>query len=359
MAQPRSFQFWSDDGGQQQLFHCVSRVVERRFAFGHAEKEFFASLLRRVESFSCVQVVTWTILDNHFHILLFVPPRPQLGYSEPEILQRVRALYSPEEVAALEELLEMVRRNAGGGQRGDVLVLRHLRRFEKRMYDLSQFLKTLKQRFTQWFNRRHEREGTLWESRFKSVLVEGDLGTSLKVAAYVDLNAVRAGLVDDPAQYRWCGYGEALSGAKAAARRGIGFVMERNGQRGEWRSAGRAYRCVMFGLGEEGAEEAEDGSRGRRGISSEEVRRAWESGGKLPVAYLLRCRVRYFTDGLAIGSEGFVEEYFSRKRGCFPEGRRKGARRMRGGDWGEMRTFRELQVRPVTCAPESGSEQSL
>ena len=46
-------------------------------------------------------------------------------------------------------------------------------RFTDRMYDLSEFVKTLKQRFTQSYNRRHGRKGTLWEERYKSILVEG------------------------------------------------------------------------------------------------------------------------------------------------------------------------------------------
>ena len=41
-----------------------------------------------------------------------------------------------------------------------------------RMWDLSGFMKLLKQRFTQWFNQKQGRKGTLWEERFKSVLVE-------------------------------------------------------------------------------------------------------------------------------------------------------------------------------------------
>ncbi len=79
------------------------------------------------------------------------------------------------------------------------------------MWDLSEFMKTLKQKFTSGFNRQQGREGTLWERRFKSVLVEGSWNCILKVAAYIDLNAVRAGLVDDPKDYRWCGYGEAVA----------------------------------------------------------------------------------------------------------------------------------------------------
>ena len=79
------------------------------------------------------------------------------------------------------------------------------------MLDLSQFMKLLKQRFSQWFNRVHDREGTLWEGRFRSTLVEGNSPALATVAAYIDLNPVRAGLVDDPKDYRWCGYAEAVA----------------------------------------------------------------------------------------------------------------------------------------------------
>jgi hypothetical protein len=58
------------------------------------------------------------------------------------------------------------------------------------------------------------RQGTLWEERFKSVLVEG-AGPALSVmAAYIDMNPVRAGLVSDPKDYRWCGNAAAVAGVK-------------------------------------------------------------------------------------------------------------------------------------------------
>ena len=87
--------------------------------------------------------------------------------------------------------------------------------FFRRMWDLSQFMKSLKQCFTRWYNAAHDCSGTLWEERFKSVLVED--GHAAKVmAAYIDLNAVRAGIVEDPKDYRWCGYAEAVAGRRRA-----------------------------------------------------------------------------------------------------------------------------------------------
>jgi hypothetical protein len=78
-------------------------------------------------------------------------------------------------------------------------------------------MKTFKQRATQSYNTRHGRKGTLWEERFKSILIQGHSGNALAtVAAYIDLNPVRARIVSDPKDYRFSGYGEAMAGSKKA-----------------------------------------------------------------------------------------------------------------------------------------------
>ena len=228
----------------------------------------------------------------------------------------------------------------GNARRAGGAVLERLReRYLKRMWDLSEFMKTLKQKFSRWFNRKHRRVGTLWESRFKSVLVEGSWSCLLKVAAYIDLNAVRAGLVADPKDYRWCGYGEAVSGNRQA-RRGLSATLSDLKPGATWRDVGPRYRKILFGIGEE--------TSVRAGISREQVAKVWAAGGKLTLPQLLRCRVRYLTDGLAIGSAGFIQRVFASTREAFSAGRQTGARRMVGGDWGELRTARALRVAPIS-----------
>src|SRR5881394_2220364 len=54
-------------------YHCLSRVVDRRFVFGEPEKEHFVKLMREYEAFCEVQVLTHSVMSNHFHILLEVP----------------------------------------------------------------------------------------------------------------------------------------------------------------------------------------------------------------------------------------------------------------------------------------------
>ena len=61
--------------------------------------------------------------------------------------------------------------------------------------------------------------------------------------------------------------------------------------------------------------------------------------------YLLRCRVRYFTDGVALGEKGWIESLFAQRREWFGAGRRTGARPLRGVEMPGLRTMRDLQVR--------------
>jgi putative transposase len=70
---------------------------------------------------------------------------------------------------------------------------------------VPQLIISLGRRYVQYINRRYGRTGTLWDSRYKSSLVEPS-GYFLACQRYIELNPVRAGLVDDPAQYRWSSY---------------------------------------------------------------------------------------------------------------------------------------------------------
>ena len=86
------------------------------------------------------------------------------------------------------------------------------------------------------------------------------------------------------------------------------------------------YRRTLFGAGA-------DVREGKSGISREDAVRVLEKErGRLPLAVVLRCRVRYFSDGIVLGSTSFVEEHLSQEDGI----RAKGARELRGADWGDL-----------------------
>jgi len=69
----------------------------------------------------------------------------------------------------------------------------------------GQLMKTLGQRYVQYFNRSYRRSGSLWEGRYRSCLTQAE-DYLLACQRYIELNPVRAGMVEHPADYRWSSY---------------------------------------------------------------------------------------------------------------------------------------------------------
>ena len=346
MRKARWLAEWRDSEKKPVFYHCVSRVVDRRFVLGAEQKEKFRALMRICERFSGCRVTAYCLMDNHFHLLLEVPPMAAGGLSDAELLKRLSALYNEAFVAGVAAELDEARRQVRDGLGEEaVLAGRIHARFAYRMHDLGEFMKGLLQRYTQWHNRTHSRTGRLWEDRFKSVIVEDGVAART-MAAYIDLNPVRAGMVDDPAQYRWSSYGEAIGGgargngktARAGLVRAWGAHEGMAADAGEWAGkVSRAYRKLLMGNAVEKVSESagRDGKMERR-ILRKGIRKQ-EGGGQdarateeVPFARMLRCRVRYFTDGAVIGGRAFVNEAFAKSRERFGARRRDGARKLRG-----------------------------
>lgn len=324
------------------FYHCISRVVDQRFIFGDTEKLHFLSLLRDCEHLCRVRVLAFSLMSNHFHLLIHVPPKPQAPASLDQVLDDLQRLPSHPSSLRLRDHLLALRHNQQHAE-----LDRCLASFHARIHDLSTFMKLLKQRFSCWYNSRHQRRGTLWEERFKSVLVDGAGKTLVTMAAYIDLNAVRAGLVRDPKDYRWCSYGEAVAGL-APAREGLQYLVTVLGG-GQQETIDRSleiYRQHLYLQGDERRESTgPDGEPVRGALAAEDVAKVLQAKGKLPLSEYLKCRVRYFCDGAVLGSQAFVEEQFHRFRHRFGPRRQTGARRMRGLADVELFTWRDLQRR--------------
>ena len=327
--------------GDRAVYHCVSRVVDRRYIFGDAEKEKFVQFLREYEQFCGVEVLTFCVMSNHFHVLVEVPKRPEVLPDGEEVLRRLKGLSGAAITAGKAgQMLAMFA--AAKDEKG---AAEYLEQFHRRMWDVSEFIKLLKQRFTQWYNGKMGRKGTLWEDRFKSVLVEGEGDPLVTMAAYIDLNPVRAGMVTDPAKYRWSGYGEAMAGrrrSREGIRRIYGLGVRSLEVTGT--EALRGYRVRVFSQGMEGVGGTDaTGQPLRRGIEPAAVEQMLLKRGRVGMEEYVHCRVRYFTDGVALGSRDFVEGVFGRFRQHFSPGRQSGARRMRGLE-PELFTARDLRV---------------
>jgi hypothetical protein len=106
------------------------------------------------------------------------------------------------------------------------------------------------------------------------------------MAAYIDLNAVRAGIVSDPKEYRWCGYGEAVAGKKKA-REGLAAIFGVENQE-RWRAVAARYRLMVYAAGTENGL-TEHGAALRPGLSVEKVEQIVKERGELPLQEVLRC----------------------------------------------------------------------
>lgn len=314
--------------GRGAVYHCISRVVGGQFLLGDLEKEKLRQLLWQQAEFCGLEVITYCLMSNHFHLLLRVPA--ELTLSDAELLARATKFYGKRSlyVQTLRQAFEPHGHLPEDLRRG----------LRERMGDVSAFMKELKQRFSRWFNRTQNRFGTLWAERFRSVLVEDQPESVGAVAAYVDLNPVRAGLVEDPKAYRWSGYGEAVGGGEAAQRGLASF----HGSM-DWAEVGATYRRkLLVGSGRAGAS-------GKVALAPDAIRRELKKGGELALGEVLRLRVRYFSDGLVLGSRNYVNEVFAEFRSRFGPRRRTGARAMRGvGKLGELTTLRDLRVDVVS-----------
>jgi REP element-mobilizing transposase RayT len=327
-------------------FHVHSRIVDRQHIFGDVEREHFVVLLRKLEAFLGVRVVTYAVMSNHFHLLVEEPDPAEVPPLDREtLLERLSHLYDRFTVDTLSQ--ELDRAAARGDQKWEQEILD---RYRKRMGDLSIFMKELKQRFSTWYNRRKGRKGTLWEERYKSVLVEGDEKTLMTMAAYIDLNPFRAGLVNRVEDYRWCGYAAAVAGDDRA-RAGLGRVLQHSPQisgndfEKDWEATQPIYRLWLYDQGEvrELTDEESRDRKVRRGFTRVEVEEEESRGGKLPLRRVIHRRIRYFLDGGVLGSAAFVEKVFELNRERFGLKRKNGARPMKGAEWEGLCVLRDLK----------------
>jgi len=147
------------------------------FPLGDVEKDYWVDLLKRLAGLYFVELLGFCCMGNHFHLLLRMIPKNHI--TEEEIFRRLAAYYGDEKVIT-------------EGQ---------IPYFREKLSSLSEFMRELKAGFSRFYNKRHRRKGYFWGDRFKSVIVENG-ETLINCLAYIDLNPVRAGIVERPEDYR-------------------------------------------------------------------------------------------------------------------------------------------------------------
>ena len=272
-------------------YHVTSRLTERaRWLQDPSFKDMIVSWMHGVAEFAGVELLAWCVMDNHFHMLVHVPEvpeefrldpndnpdafafgmrpeecnpplwspgcdvpadttvrRPPTGFTLPddEMVCRLEALYGEKRADAFARRWEKLRAK---GQ--DSTVEAEKVPFLRRMYSLSPFVKTIKERIARHVNSTLGRSGHVFEERFFSGLVEDGRGARM-ASLYVDYNPVRAGMVADAAEYRWCSFADAHGGRYAeSSRKGYARTFGK-----EWPESCAIMRHAFADIPDMGAEE--------------------------------------------------------------------------------------------------------
>ncbi len=153
--------------------------------FGDAEKEYFLKYLKLTLQLYAIECLSAVVMSNHFHLIVYVPKE---GLSIPEMAERIKT--------------------AKLGRMFDEKCEDYVARRAEMSNDISHFMKELQQGYTCWFNRTRldHRRGTLWEHRFKCSKL-ADASALATCMLYVEMNAVRGGLVHSTNEYRFCTFG--------------------------------------------------------------------------------------------------------------------------------------------------------
>lgn len=128
----------------------------------------------------CCQVVALEIMGNHYHLVLLFAPFRKLVFEE---LWAVAERFYQNPV--YQPYLKWKDQD--------------WERFNRRLFDVSELMRNIQSGFARWFNDQYDRKGRFWASRFRSC--ESD--NLQETALYVELNALRAHLVQLPEQWRY------------------------------------------------------------------------------------------------------------------------------------------------------------
>ena len=246
---------------------------------GDSEKEYLVSLLNRLRKVYFAEILGFCCMGNHFHLLTRM--LPEADFTDKEIKKRYEICYGKD-------------RDFAEGQ---------IPFFRAKWSSLSEFVKEIKLGFSRYYNRRHNRRGFFWGDRFKSVIVENGQ-TLINCLAYIDLNPVRAGIVEKPEEYRWNSIGYHVQTNNKDGFLSLDFgLKEFNVLDADERL--RLYRKFLY---EKGANNKESGCQ----IDKKTVEKERRKDFKINPVDRFRYRTRYFSDSGIIGTKEFVAQNYQR-----------------------------------------------
>jgi REP element-mobilizing transposase RayT len=272
---------------QKAVYHVMSRTALDGFPLKDVEKDFMLDMIKKFSTLYFTEILGFCLMGNHFHLL--VKMIPENNFTDEEIQNRFEAFYGDSR-----EFAES-----------------HLPYWREKLSNLSEFMREIKVGFARYYNRRHNRRGYFWGDRFKSVIV--DKGETLvNCLAYIDLNPLRAGLVDRPEDYRWNSLGYHIQTENKDQFLSTDFGLKEFNVKSK-KERVRRYRRYVY---EAGALNRPDKMQAQV-IDAKVVAKERKKDFEISRISRFRYRTRYFTDSGIIGSKQFVAENYQRFKHLF------------------------------------------
>jgi len=311
----RGYRWFSDE--EYSSYHIISRTSRGEFLLDKEGKEFFMNLMFKLTKAYYVNITSFAIMSNHFHILLSNRKKEARTATREELFSRYKDLYGdkaqPPEGSYIRDSFEIDYDEDGG-----------VERLRERLGSISRYVQELKQGFTKWYNYKHNCKGYFWGDRFKGIAIDkGD--AELICSAYIDLNAVRAGIVKKPEDYRWSSIGMKVRNPRKTNKLLKNIILykenvitikdEKTGKyRRELEKIKKeiSFPVYMGFVYDSGKVEKE----GRARISDKIYTESKSLLKRLGIGDTLKYRYRNITEGIAFGSYKFVadlQRVFNRK----------------------------------------------
>lgn len=276
-------------------YHIISRTVLKAFLLKKREKEYFLKLLKKMARVYFVKIETFSVMSNHFHLIIQMIPEDDI--TDFELRKRFEIYY-----------------NEGVPKKWQRVYYKSLApRLRRRWSDVSIFVQDLKQRFSRWYNKLNDGHGHIWSERFKSILLESNQAL-LACMAYVELNSVRAGIVKKPEEYRYSGLAHMVTGGRASNwldNKALRQVLSEEIEGKE--TDKKILQYYLTFVYSSGMIERD----GKARISGKEAEFWVKEKFKDFNIFSFQRRVRFFSEGIILGSKSFCDNKFHEFRSYF------------------------------------------
>jgi REP element-mobilizing transposase RayT len=151
--------------------------------------------IRELASIFAIDVAAYSVMSNHYHIVLRVDEERTADWTEEEVLRRWTQLFTGP--LLVQRYLTVARDDMSDSERSRVG--EWVETYRERLHDLSWFMRVLNETVARMANAEDECTGRFWEGRFKSQALLDEQAV-LMAMSYVDLNPIRAGMAETPEQ---------------------------------------------------------------------------------------------------------------------------------------------------------------